>query len=120
MADCRMGIHTTLTTIKITVTILEGRQPSEKVKVGCDGDQATLHGGVYLPTRSSSFSEACGRCFFQMSMVKRVELLLKMEVSEDIRAAIITAIMSPRKPVRHKRKRPLTTEKEKNTLKRQI
>lgn len=46
-----------------------------------------------------------------MSMVKRVELLLKMEVSEDIRAAIITAIMSPRKPVTHRRKRPLTTEK---------
>lgn len=36
-----------------------------------------------------------------MSMVKSVELLLKMEVSEDIRAAIITAIMSPRKPAEH-------------------
>lgn len=66
--------------------------------------------GLYLPTRSSSFSEACGRCFFQMSMVKRVELLLKMEVSEDIRAAIITAIMSPRKPATHRWKRPLTPE----------
>lgn len=53
---------------------------------------------VYLPTNSSSLSEACGRCFFQMSMVKMVELLLKMEVSEDIRAAIITAIISPLKP----------------------
>jgi len=36
-----------------------------------------------------------------MSMVKSVELLLKMEVSEDIRAAIITAIMSPLKPETH-------------------
>lgn len=36
-----------------------------------------------------------------MSMVKSVELLLKMEVSDDIRAAIITAIISPRKPVIH-------------------
>lgn len=44
-----------------------------------------------------------------MSMVKSVELLLKMEVREDIRAAIMTAIMSPRKPVRHGRKHPLTT-----------
>lgn len=44
-----------------------------------------------------------------MSMVKSVELLLKMEVSEDIRAAIMTAIMSPRKPGMHGRKHPLTT-----------
>lgn len=36
-----------------------------------------------------------------MSMVKSVELLLKMEVSDDIRAAIMTAIISPRKPVIH-------------------
>lgn len=56
---------------------------------------------AYLPTSSSSLSEARGRCFFQMSMVKSVELLLKMEVSDDIRAAIITAIISPRKPVIH-------------------
>lgn len=53
---------------------------------------------TYLPTRRSSFSEALGRCFFQMSMVKSVELLLKMEVSDDMSAAIITAIMSPRRP----------------------
>lgn len=53
---------------------------------------------TYLPTSSSSFSEALGRCFFQMSMVKSVELLLKMEVSDDMSAAIITAIMSPRRP----------------------
>lgn len=31
-------------------------------------------------------------------MVKSVLLLLKMEVSEDRRAAIITAIISPRRP----------------------
>lgn len=54
---------------------------------------------AYLPTNSSSFSEARGRCFFQMSMVKSVELLLKIEVSDDIRAAIMTAIISPRRPV---------------------
>lgn len=35
-----------------------------------------------------------------MSMVKSVELLLKMDVSEDIRAAIITAIISPRRPAK--------------------
>lgn len=58
----------------------------------CTGDVG------YLPTNSSSLSEARGRCFFQMSMVKSVELLLKMEVRDDIRAAIITAIMSPLKP----------------------
>lgn len=33
-----------------------------------------------------------------MSMVKRVLLLLKMEVSEDMSAAIITATISPRRP----------------------
>lgn len=54
-----------------------------------------------LPTSSSSFSLAPRRYFFQMSMVKRVLLLLKMEVSEDIRAAIITAIIKPRSPKTH-------------------
>lgn len=53
---------------------------------------------TYLPTSRSSLSEALGRCFFQMSMVKSVELLLKMEVNDDMSAAIITAIMSPRRP----------------------
>lgn len=33
-----------------------------------------------------------------MSMVKSVLLLLKMEVRDDRRAAIITAIISPRRP----------------------
>lgn len=35
---------------------------------------------------------------FHMSMVKMVLELLKMEVREDMRAAIITAIISPRSP----------------------
>lgn len=52
----------------------------------------------YRPTSSSSRSLARGRSHFQMSMVKSVLLLLKMEVSEDMRAAIITAIISPRRP----------------------
>ncbi|EPQ10152.1 hypothetical protein D623_10023240 [Myotis brandtii] len=34
-----------------------------------------------------------------MSMVKSVLLLLKMEVSDDMSAAIITAIIRPRRPV---------------------
>lgn len=34
-----------------------------------------------------------------MSMVKSVLLLLKMEVSDDMSAAIITATISPRRPV---------------------
>ena len=33
-----------------------------------------------------------------MSMVKMVELELKMEVSEDMRAASMTASISPRRP----------------------
>lgn len=36
-----------------------------------------------------------------MSMVNKVLLLLKMEVREDIRAAIITAIIKPRSPETH-------------------
>lgn len=52
----------------------------------------------YRPTSSSSRSPARGRSRFQMSMVKSVLLLLKMEVSDDMRAAIITAIISPRRP----------------------
>lgn len=54
-----------------------------------------------LPTSSSSFSLAPLLYFFQMSMVKRVLLLLKMEVSDDIKAAIITAIINPRSPGTH-------------------
>lgn len=46
----------------------------------------------------SSLSLACGLKRVQMSMVNRVLLLLKMEVREDMRAAIITAIINPRMP----------------------
>ena len=53
---------------------------------------------VYLPTTSSSISVAFLRILLQMSMVKMVELELKMDVREDISAAIITAIMIPRRP----------------------
>lgn len=52
----------------------------------------------YRPTRSSSRSLARGRSRLQMSMVNSVLLLLKMDVREDMSAAIITAIMSPRRP----------------------
>lgn len=52
----------------------------------------------YLPTKSSSRSPAPGLSFLQMSMVKRVLLLLNMEVKDDMSAAIITAIIRPRSP----------------------
>lgn len=54
--------------------------------------------GTYLPTKSSSRSPAPGLSFLQMSMVKRVLLLLNMEVRDDMSAAIITAIIRPRSP----------------------
>lgn len=54
----------------------------------------------------SSRSVACGLMRVQMSMVKRVLLLLKMEAKEDMRAANITANMRPRKPAeRHSGRR---------------
>lgn len=53
---------------------------------------------IYLPTMRSSRSAACGLRRVQMSMVKRVLLLLKMDAKEDMRAANITASMRPRKP----------------------
>lgn len=53
----------------------------------------------YRPTSNSSRSPARGRNCLQMSMVKSVLLLLKMEVNDDMSAAIITAIISPRRPV---------------------
>lgn len=46
----------------------------------------------------SSHSVAADLKVFHMSMVKMVLELLKMEVREDMRAAIITAIISPRSP----------------------
>ena len=48
---------------------------------------------------SSSMSEAFLRMRVQMSMVKMVELELKMEVSELMRAANITASIKPVRPV---------------------
>lgn len=42
-----------------------------------------------------------------MSMVNSVELLLKMEVKDDIRAAIMTAIIRPLKPAAQKHGREL-------------
>lgn len=78
------------------------------ITIGAPGQLAVS----YLPTSSSSFSVARGRCFFQMSMVKSVELLLKMEVSDDIRAAIMTAIIRPRKPGTHTHTHTLTYAKQ--------
>ena len=63
-----------------------------------------------LPTTSSSVSEGLFLTLVQMSRVKMVEDELKIEVSEDMRAAIITASIRPRAPVstnslyRHKNK----------------
>lgn len=46
----------------------------------------------------SSHSEQRGRKCFQRSMVKMVLALLKMDVREDMRAAIITDIIRPLSP----------------------
>ena len=56
------------------------------------------HEGLYLPTTISSVEVALLRNFLQMSMVKRVLALLKMESRSLISAAIITAIIRPRAP----------------------
>lgn len=55
---------------------------------------------THLPTTISSHSVARVRKVFHTSMVKMVLALLKMEVREDMRAAIITAIIKPRSPGR--------------------
>lgn len=55
-----------------------------------------------LPTIISSLSLACGRSRVQMSMVKRVLLLLKMEARELIKAASITASIRPLRPALHR------------------
>ena len=52
----------------------------------------------HFPTMRSSRSEARGRTLYQMSSVKSVLLELKMEVSVEMTAAIIAAIMRPRRP----------------------
>ena len=52
-----------------------------------------------LPTMRSSVSEGLALTLVQMSIVKMVEDELKIEVRDDIRAAIITASIRPRAPV---------------------
>lgn len=54
---------------------------------------------IHLPTIISSLLLASFRILAQMSMVKRVLLLLKMDASELMRAANITASIKPRSPV---------------------
>lgn len=51
-----------------------------------------------LPTISNSTSVDCLRILVQMSIEKMVEEELKIDVREDIRAASITASISPVKP----------------------
>ena len=53
---------------------------------------------VYLPTMSSSVSDAFLLKRRQMSMVKMVDAELKMDVRELIRAASITASIIPFSP----------------------
>lgn len=62
----------------------------------------------YLPTTISSHSEALVLKLFHRSMVKMVLALLKTEVSEDMRAAIITAIINPLSPNRENTHTELT------------
>ena len=50
------------------------------------------------PTTSNSESDAFLRILVQISMVKMVDAELKMDVRDDIRAAIITANIMPRRP----------------------
>lgn len=59
----------------------------------------TICNYMYLPTIMISNSEACFLILVQISMANIVLLLLKMEVREDMRAAIITASIIPRAPV---------------------
>lgn len=64
---------------------------------------------THLPTNISSHSVARDRKVFHTSMVKIVLALLKMEVREDMRAAIITAIIKPRSPGRWRKRGDLKT-----------
>ena len=59
---------------------------------------ATKNNTKVLPTMSSSVSEGFLLNLVQISMVKMVEEELKMEVREDISAAIITANIRPLAP----------------------
>ena len=60
---------------------------------------ATKNTTKVRPTMRSSVSEGFLLKRVQMSMVKIVEDELKMEVREDIKAAIITASINPLAPV---------------------
>ena len=51
-----------------------------------------------LPTTSNSVSDGFRRIRVQISIVKMVEDELKIDVREDIRAAIMTANISPLAP----------------------
>ena len=59
---------------------------------------ATKNNTKVLPTMSSSVSEGFLLNLVQISMVKMVEEELKIEVREDMRAAIMTASIKPFKP----------------------
>lgn len=71
----------------------EERGEGAAYRKGCPGGWAT-----HLPTTISSCSVAFRRKRCHTSMANRVLLLLKMEVSELMRAAMITAIIRPRRP----------------------
>lgn len=58
---------------------------------------------THLPTTISSCSVALLRKRCHTSMANRVLLLLKMEVRELMRAAMITAIIRPRRPGKRRR-----------------
>ena len=62
-----------------------------------------MYAGTNLPTIMISNSEACFLILVQMSIANMVLLLLKMEVREDMSAAIITASIIPRAPINTKR-----------------
>ena len=62
-----------------------------------------MYAGTNLPTIMISNSEACFLILVQMSIANMVLLLLKMEVREDMSAAIITASIIPRAPINTQR-----------------
>lgn len=78
--------------------------PPRATQAGSRGEGVCLQEGVpqdgpaHLPTTISSCSVAFLRKRCHTSMANSVLLLLKMEVSELMRAAMITAIIKPRRP----------------------
>lgn len=78
--------------------ILQVHFPSSVWGSGCHGEVLSGGESPYLPANISSFSVALGLILVQMSMVKRVLALLKMDVSELIRDASITDSIKPRRP----------------------